>query len=113
MENIEHDAHVQKGRTAMYARVVSGQYQSGKMDEGTELYRNSLAPAAKQQQGFKGLLGLVDRATGRGISITLWETEADLKASETSGYYQQQLAKFVPLFSGPPDREVYEVIVQE
>jgi len=97
----------------MYARVVSGHYQSGKMDEGAELYRNSLAPAAKQQQGFKGLLGLVDRATGRGLSITLWETEADLKASETSGYYQQQLAKFVPLFSGPPDREVYEVIAQE
>ncbi len=97
----------------MYARVVSGQYQSGKMDEGVELFRNSLAPAARQQQGFKGLLGLVDRATGKGMSITLWETEADLKASEASGYYQQQLAQFVPLFSGSPQREVYEVADQE
>ena len=105
--------HVQKGRATMYARVVSGQYQSAKMDEGLEMYRNSLAPAARQQQGFKGILGLVDRATGKGISITLWETEADLKASEASGYYQQQLAKFAPLFSGPPEREVYEVTLQE
>ena len=105
--------HVQKGRATMYARVVSGQYQSAKMDEGVEMFRNSLAPAARQQQGFKGILGLVDRASGKGISITLWETEAALKASEASGYYQQQLAKFAPLFSGPPEREVYEVTLQE
>jgi quinol monooxygenase YgiN len=96
----------------MYARVVSGQYQPGKMDEGIQLFRDFLTPAAKEQ-GSKGLLGLVDRATGKAISITLWETEADLQASETSGYYQEQLAKFAPLFTGPPQREVYEVAAQD
>ena len=62
--------------------------------------------------GFKGLLLLNERATGRGISITLWETPVDLKASETSGYLQQQLSKVASLLTEPPEIGVYEVSVK-
>jgi heme-degrading monooxygenase HmoA len=55
---------------------------------------------------------LTDRKTGTGLTIALWETEADMTAGETSGYYQQQVAKFKDLFSAPPVREAYEVTVQ-
>jgi heme-degrading monooxygenase HmoA len=55
---------------------------------------------------------LTDRKTGKGLTIALWETEADMTAGETSGYYQQQVAKFKDLFSAPPVREAYEVTVQ-
>src|SRR5437588_12693698 len=99
----------------MHARVVFTQAQTGtgRTDEAIRLYRDAVVPAAKQQRGFKGMLQLVDRATGKGISISLWETEADLKASEASGHYQQQIAKFAPFFSAPPVAEVYEVSVYE
>jgi hypothetical protein len=36
----------------MYARVISVQYQLDKMDEGEQLYRDSLVNA-RQQAGFK------------------------------------------------------------
>jgi hypothetical protein len=55
---------------------------------------------------------LIDRATGKGVSISLWDTEADMQAGESSGYYQQQVGKFAPLMMAPPVREVYEVAVQ-
>jgi hypothetical protein len=46
------------------------------------------------------------------MSITLWETEADLMAGETSGVYGEQVAKFAGIIAAPPVREAYEVSVQ-
>ena len=96
----------------MYARVTIVQFQPGKIDEAISIYRDSVVPAAKQQKGNKGVYLLTDRNTGKGISIALWATEADIKAGETSGYFQQQLAKFKEIFGAPPVREQYEVTVQ-
>jgi len=96
----------------MYARVTIVQMLPGKIDEGIRIYRDSVVPAAKQQKGFKGIYLLSDRKTGKGISIALWQTEADMTAGESSGYYQQQLAKFKDIFGAPPVREQYEVTVQ-
>ncbi len=96
----------------MYARVTTVQTQPGKTEEAIRIYRDSVVPAAKQQHGFNGLFLLTDPNTGKGLSITLWETEADLRAGETSGYYQEQIAKFAQVFAGPPTREGYEVSVQ-
>jgi heme-degrading monooxygenase HmoA len=96
----------------MYARVTTTQMQPGKTEEAIRIYRDSVVPAAKQQQGFKGAFLLTDPNTGKGVSISLWETEADMRAGETSGYYQEQIAKFAQVFAGPPTREGYEVSVQ-
>jgi len=95
----------------VYARVTISQGQPGKTDEVIRIYRDSVVPAGKQQKGFKGLYLLTDRKTGKGITIGLWETEADMTASETSGYYQQQVAKFKDLVGAPPAREGYEVSI--
>ena len=92
----------------MYARVTTFQIEPAKLDEALEVTRGSILPAMKQQQGFKGVLTLVDRQTGKATSITLWDTEADLKAGENSGYYQQQLGKVASFVTGPPAREAYE-----
>ena len=96
----------------MYARVTIGQLLPAKVEESIGIYRDSVVPAATQQKGFKGIYVLTDRTTGKGLTIALWETEADMTAGETSGYYQQQVAKFKDHFSAPPVREAYEVTVQ-
>jgi len=96
----------------MQARVTLVQVLPDKMDEAIAIYRDSVVPAAQQQKGCKGLLMLSDRNTGKGISITMWETEADMTVGESSGYFQQQLDKFKDVFGAPPVREQYEVTVQ-
>jgi heme-degrading monooxygenase HmoA len=96
----------------MHVRVTYVQIRPDKVDEATQLYQESVVPAAKQQQGFKGMTLVTDRASGKGISLSYWETEADMAAGEASGYYQQQLAKFGPMLVAPPTREAYEVAVQ-
>ena len=92
----------------MYARVTTFQIEPAKLDEALEVSRGSILPAMKQQQGFKGVLTMVDRQTGKATSITLWDTEADLKTGENSGYYQEQLGKLASFVAAPPAREAYE-----
>lgn len=96
----------------MFARVGMAQDKPGRIEDAVRIYRDSVAPAQKQQKGFKGALFLTDRRTGRSISISLWETEADMEASMASGFYQNQTDKFVQDFEGKPAWEEYEVSVQ-
>ena len=96
----------------MYARTVTVQIQPGKLDEAIRIFRDSVVPAAKQQKGFKSIVLLTDRNTGKGLAIATWETEADMKANEASGYLREQLTKFGSVFAAPPVQEHFEVSVQ-
>lgn len=96
----------------MFARVTVVQIKLDRLDEATRLVAEGVLPAAKAQKGFKGSYLLTDSATGKGLYIGFWESEADALANEQSGYYQEQLGKFKDLFVGPPVREGYEVSVQ-
>ena len=91
---------------------MSGLWQPGRMDEGIGIYRDSIAPAAKQQKGCKGVFLLADRNTGKFVSLVLWDTEADMLAGEASGYLREQIAKGAPTLAGPPATEHFEVAVQ-
>jgi heme-degrading monooxygenase HmoA len=94
--------------------MVTVQLQPGMTDQAIAIFQTSVVPAAREPQGFKGGLRLTDRNTGKFVSISFWETAADLTASETSGYYQAQVNKLagVGVFAGPPVRDAYEVSVQ-
>ena len=96
----------------MYARVVTIQTKPGSMDEGVSIYESSIVPAMQEQPGFKGTTLLVNGETNTAISISLWETEADMQAGEASGYLQAQFAKAGPHLASPPATEHYEVSVQ-
>ena len=60
----------------MFARVMSIQIQSGKLEEATAVYRDYVLPVARQQKGFVSALLLTDARTGKAVSTTAWETEA-------------------------------------
>jgi hypothetical protein len=96
----------------MYVRVTYDPIQPGKMDEAIRIERESILPAAKMEAGFKGLYFMTNRKTGQGLTISLWDTEVDMLQAEKSGYYRDQIAKLIPLASGPAVREHYEVSVQ-
>jgi heme-degrading monooxygenase HmoA len=105
-------ADIQKGRTKMYARVLTAQAKPGQSDELIRIIGGSVVASVKKELGFKGFLLLHERATGKGISITLWENPVDLKASETSGYLRHQLDTIDSLLTDPPVVGVYEVSIQ-
>ena len=96
----------------MFARVTIYQVDPSKYDETIAIFRDSVLPAAKAQNGYRGEHLFSDRKTGKGMAITLWDSEEDAVANEQSGYYQEQVGKFKDFFTAPPVREGYEVSVQ-
>ena len=94
----------------MYARVTTTQVQPGRLAGMSAIWREGVLPAARQQPGFKGVLVLANRHTNQGVSLTLWETEADLQASRASGYVREALAKFTGVFVGPLIQDTYAVV---
>jgi hypothetical protein len=100
---------VSREETYMHARVAFFNINAGKREEAVSLFRDDVVPAAKKQKGFSGGLLLTDPATGKGISIGLWDTEADMLATEKSGFYLGWVEKFQNVFANPPLMEHYEV----
>ena len=93
----------------MHARVILGKVKLNKQDEAINIYQESVVPAAKEQKGFVSMNLLTDADTNKFISITFWETENDMIASESSGYLQEQLGKIAALFVGPAVIQNYVV----
>lgn len=66
----------------MFARVSTFQGSPDQTAEGIRVTREQILPAAKLMDGFKGIYLLYDRESGKSLSVTLWETEVDMRASE-------------------------------
>jgi hypothetical protein len=96
----------------MYALAVASQVQPDKIDEAASIFRDSVVPTYQQLSGFKGALLLIDPATGKSLGISLWASEAERSAVQSSGTLQQQLAKFAAVLAAPPSPNTYEVKVQ-
>ena len=66
----------------MFARVSTFQGSPDQTAECIRVAREQILPAARLQDGFKGIFILFDSESGRSLSVTLWESEEDMHASE-------------------------------
>ncbi len=96
----------------MYARFVSSQLKPGAIDEAITIWREKVAPSLKSTKGFCGAFMTGDRHTGKGMVMTLWDTESDATNMDASGQYQEAIGLFAGLFTAPPSREQLEVLVE-
>jgi len=95
----------------MYARVTTFTAKSGKLVEVIRGVRGTM-PNVKMQKGMIGGYLLTDKKKGKCLVVGLWDTEADLKAGESSAHINEAMAKFGPLVAGPITQEDYEVSSQ-
>ena len=96
----------------MYARLLRFQTKLDKIDQAAKIFEESVVPLCQKQKGYKGSFFLANRETGNCAPITLWETEEDMLATEHNRFFQEQLVKFMPLFTELPVREGFEVVVE-
>ncbi len=96
----------------MFARFTIIHTKTDTIDEAARLFKESVVPAFKTQKGFNAAYFLSEREAGKSICISIWDSEEDAVCNERSQLYQDQLIKFMDLFTDPPYREGYEVIVQ-
>jgi heme-degrading monooxygenase HmoA len=97
----------------VHARVSTIQGSTDQIDEGIDRIRDTTLPAVKEIDGFKGILSLVDRQTGKGLTVTLWESEEALRASEEEANRLRREAADRLGSTGEPSVERYEVALYE
>lgn len=95
----------------MHARLLRMQVRPERIDEAARLFAEDVVPGLQSQSGYRGAYFLVDRKLGECLPITLWETEAQMFATEENRFFQTQLMKFLGLFHHGLVREAYEAVV--
>jgi len=70
------------GEGANAARVSSLEGSPDRIDESFSRAREDTLPKARELPGWKGVIGLADRKSGRVKLITLWESADALRATE-------------------------------
>jgi len=96
----------------MFTRFTIIHTEKEKVDEAARLFKESVVPAFKTQKGFNVAYFISNRSEGKSICISIWDSEEDALNNEKSLVYEEQLVKFMDLFTEPPYKESYEVIVQ-
>ncbi|MFC1978558.1 hypothetical protein ACFLVP_01050 [Chloroflexota bacterium] len=102
----------------MFACVTGFHIKEDEVEAAIKVYRDEVIPmrqAGKGSEG-KGSIGgylLVDRKTGKGFAITLWDRAEDNIAADKSLYYEEPKSKFKShLASSHVDWGLYEVCTQ-
>ena len=72
----------------MYARLSRFHGSSG-TGAGSPPSQQALS-AMRAMAGFRGVISMVDRASGDALAVTLWESEAAMRASEEEANRMRQ-----------------------
>jgi heme-degrading monooxygenase HmoA len=98
----------------MVARVTLAEVDTVRvsLDDAIELYEHSVLPALQEQEGFEGAYVLAT-PEGKAMVLTFWEDDSAAGAGVESGFYAEQVEKFVTLYRTPPGRELYDVVVAD
>lgn len=80
----------------MWVRMSTLQGSANQSDEDVEQFlkvmRENILPTAQQMEGYKGVLTLGDKASGKGVTLTFWDSEEAMSASEEAANKLRQQA---------------------
>jgi hypothetical protein len=94
----------------VFARVTSFRGDPGYIDEGSNYIRESVLPNVGPEEGLEGFYHLVDRKSGKAISITLWASEVAMHAiAQEANQLRGEIAKAAS--ATVEDVETYEVAI--
>jgi heme-degrading monooxygenase HmoA len=98
----------------MVARVTLAEIDTVRLslEDAIDLYQASVIPAMREQDGYEGVCVLAT-PEGKAMVISFWSTEGASEQGVESGFYAQQLEKFVTFFRATPGRESYDVVISE
>jgi heme-degrading monooxygenase HmoA len=100
----------------MVARATMAELDPVRMsvEDAVEVFRDSVVPALREQDGFEGVYVLVS-PQGQALALTFWRDEEAATAGLAGGrsFYAEQVEKFVTIYRSPPGRETYEVALAE
>lgn len=97
----------------MFARLVSGQTSSDKLNETIKTWKEKDIPLMKPVKRYRGALLLTERKTGKAISMTLWDSETDAISDQRSTLHHKQENMYKGLLPGEFVYQLYEVSARD
>lgn len=94
----------------MFARVNSVQTTADKL-AGLVKFGEEQLPAFREAPGFKGFYLLADRQSGNIMTISLWNSDDDLRQLEARAAQVRKEASSDVGIDSPPE-DIYEVLLQ-
>jgi quinol monooxygenase YgiN len=85
----------------MFARVITIKARPGKMPEAVKLSEEVVVPSVQTYPGFHHWYSFVDWKQEKGVSIAVWENEADMNRyqQEVMPGVFQELSKYIEIES--------------
>lgn len=93
----------------MHARASAMSGDPAKVSTTSQLLESELYAQLEQIDGFKGVVALGQRDTGRSLVVTFWESEDAMTAS-TERANQMRSAAAEELGASTPQVDTYEVL---
>jgi heme-degrading monooxygenase HmoA len=93
----------------MYARITTIHSPRERMDKGIERVRKEVLPEMSREEGFRGMIGLVQRSSNMGLTISFWESEEAMRESEEAGERLRRIAADAMKAETEPMVNRYEV----
>jgi heme-degrading monooxygenase HmoA len=97
----------------MFARLVSAQARSDKINKGIKIWKEKDISLMKSVKGYRRAYLLTDRKTGDIISITFWDSKKDAIADEQSSLHREQVDMYKDIITGEPTHKYYEVSARD
>lgn len=93
----------------MYARASAMSGDPAKVDAATTMIETELYAQLEQVDGFRGVVALGQRDSGRSLIVTFWDSEDAMTASEERAN-QMRSAAATELGATAPEVDRYEVL---
>jgi hypothetical protein len=93
----------------MNLRVTTMRVLEGHFDRILRFIRESIIPATEMQEGFCGGVLTSDRRANMIVTISLWNREARMQASERCHRLPDQITRLVQLLAELPEIENYQL----
>jgi hypothetical protein len=98
----------------MYARLSRfAGLPPDRIDETISEFESGQLAFFEQQEGFAGVLVMVDRAEGKAAAITFWDSNQSLRTSDRLADQARQAAMDSARPSREPIIDRYEVVLQK
>ncbi len=92
----------------MFARIGTWQGSPDELERWISRAREQVKPSVQQDPGLKAAYWLVDRQGGKGLIITIWESEEAMRSSEQARARRQAVTSAATGAKVTTDR--YEVV---
>ncbi len=104
-----HGERVPEAGMPTHAIVAVPQSRPGTEDEAIGVWRAAVLPALKEREGYAGSAVLADQAAQQVMDISMWESEATMRAAMRSDDLRNATQRMMPFMTGEPAVHQYQV----